>query len=153
MTFTDALQPFGPALTFSPRLCPIPGGTNSTISPSDPLSGADPDGWTAQAIESIREASGLIRTEQETCRKRLKAKGFLEEKYQGLPRKLYVRVNKEALHQAWQRHRELARPHAENPPYGQEEDEEAPAPGDSDPVLSPLAVSAPTKEDPGCPAF
>jgi len=61
----------------------------------------DPEGWIYKTQAEIEEETGLSRREQETARKTLKALGFLEEKYKGIPRKLYYRLNLEAIDKAW----------------------------------------------------
>lgn len=55
--------------------------------------GADPDGWIYKTQAEITEETALTRWEQETARKKLKALGVLEEKYQDMPRRLYFRVD------------------------------------------------------------
>jgi len=55
------------------------------------------DGWICKTLADTYEATGLSRWEQETARRNLKRLGILEEKYKGLPRKLYFRVNLEKL--------------------------------------------------------
>jgi len=106
MKLTDLLQDLGPAVAYYPRLCPIMGGVAPTILVCQLLywdgKQEDPEGWIFKTMEEIRAETGLTRTEQETARKKLKTKGFLEEKFQGLPRRLYYRVNKKALNGAWE---------------------------------------------------
>jgi len=51
------------------------------------------DGWIYKTQKEFYEETGLSRYEQETARKKLKKLGILEEKYQGVPRKLYYRIN------------------------------------------------------------
>ena len=55
------------------------------------------DGWIYKTQKEFYEETGLSRREQETARKRLKELGILEEKYQGIPRRLYYRVNMNRL--------------------------------------------------------
>ncbi len=59
--------------------------------------GADPDGWFYKTQEEWEAETGMTRREQETARKILKDKGILEEKKQGIPCKLFYRINKEVL--------------------------------------------------------
>ena len=55
------------------------------------------DGWICKTLADTYEATGLSRWEQETARRNLKKLGILEEKYKGLPRKLYFKVDLEKL--------------------------------------------------------
>jgi hypothetical protein len=55
------------------------------------------DGWIYKTQKEFYEETGLSRYEQETARKKLKKLGILEEKYQGVPRKLYYRINMRKL--------------------------------------------------------
>jgi len=57
----------------------------------------DNDGWIYKTQKEFYEETGLSRREQETARRKLKELGILEEKYQGIPRKLYYRVNMDRL--------------------------------------------------------
>ena len=53
-------------------------------------------GWFC-VEQAWQDVTGLTRREQETARTSLKVIGVLEEKRQGVPAKLYYRVNKENL--------------------------------------------------------
>ena len=55
------------------------------------------NGWIYKTQKEFYEETGLSRREQETARKKLKELGILEEKYQGIPRKLYYKVNMDKL--------------------------------------------------------
>jgi len=55
------------------------------------------DGWICKMIAEIQEETGLSRWEQKTARNNLKSLGILKEKYAGLPRKLYFKVDLEKL--------------------------------------------------------
>jgi hypothetical protein len=59
--------------------------------------GHDPDGWVYKTQAEIEEETGLTRRNQETARKRLRDCGVLEEKYTGMPAKLYYRLNIDVL--------------------------------------------------------
>lgn len=54
-------------------------------------------GWFYKTQEEWEEETGLTRREQETARRRLKEIGVLQEKYQGVPRKVYFRICAKAL--------------------------------------------------------
>lgn len=55
------------------------------------------DGWFYKSQAEWESETGLTRTEQERARRGLKSIGVLEEKYVGLPAKLYYRVNLDVL--------------------------------------------------------
>lgn len=59
--------------------------------------GHDPDGWVYKTQAEIEEETGLTRRNQETARKKLRALGVLEERYTGLPAKLFYRINIDVL--------------------------------------------------------
>lgn len=62
--------------------------------------GWDTDGWIYKTQDDWEDETCLTRYEQESARKALRAKGLLEEKRQGLPAKLYYRLNQSALFDA-----------------------------------------------------
>lgn len=59
--------------------------------------GHDPDGWIYKTQAEIEEETGLTRRNQETARKKLRDLGVLEERYTGMPAKLYYRLNLDRL--------------------------------------------------------
>ena len=61
-----------------------------------------PEGWIYKSRQEITEETGLSRYEQEKARQTLKAKGFIEEKLSGLPRKLYFRLNLKKINNTWE---------------------------------------------------
>ena len=58
----------------------------------------DPHGWFYKTADEWQEETGLSRREQETARRILKDLQILEEKKQGLPCKLFFRLNLEVLY-------------------------------------------------------
>jgi hypothetical protein len=62
----------------------------------------DPEGWFYKTAEEWTEETGMVRSEIENARKRLKIAGFITEKLKGAPAKLFYRVNAEAVQQALQ---------------------------------------------------
>lgn len=54
-------------------------------------------GWFFMTQEQITEETVMTRREQETARRKLRDIGVLEEKKQGVPAKLWFRINKEAV--------------------------------------------------------
>src|SRR5215207_8200519 len=59
--------------------------------------GHNPDGWIYKTQAEIEEETGLSRRNQETARKKLRELGVLEERYSGMPAKLYYRLNLDRL--------------------------------------------------------
>jgi len=57
----------------------------------------DPEGWFYKTQDEWLEETALIRSEQERARRQLKKNGLIEEKKQGLPCKVFYRINKAAL--------------------------------------------------------
>lgn len=57
----------------------------------------DSDGWFYKTQAEWTEETGMTRREQETARKKLVGKGYVEEVRRGVPCKTYYRLNREAL--------------------------------------------------------
>ena len=57
----------------------------------------DRDMWWSRTQAEWERETGLSRREQETSRKKLKARGLLEERKAGVPAKLYSRLNVKIL--------------------------------------------------------
>lgn len=55
------------------------------------------DGWFYMTQDQIQEETVMTRREQETARRKLRDLGLLEEKKEGLPAKLWYRVNRQAV--------------------------------------------------------
>lgn len=58
---------------------------------------SDPDGWFWKTQEQWFDETFMTRYEQEAARKKLVAIGVLEQKRQGLPAKLFYRIDRKAL--------------------------------------------------------
>lgn len=106
MKLTDFLVNIGQPVGYYPKLTKITGGVKETLFLCQLLywegRQADPERWIYKTQEEIEEETGLTRKEQETARKNLKDKGFIEEKYAGIPRKLYYRVKLAKINSAWE---------------------------------------------------
>jgi hypothetical protein len=63
------------------------------------ISTTDRDMWWSRTQAEWERETGLSRREQETARKKLKARGLLEERKSGVPAKLYFRLNLKILGQ------------------------------------------------------
>lgn len=62
--------------------------------------GKNPDGWIWKTAEEMEEETGLTRAEQETARRNLKARGFIEERLAGVPATLHFRVQLDTIMEA-----------------------------------------------------
>ena len=62
--------------------------------------GNNPDGWIWKTAAEMEEETGLTRREQETARRRLRERGFIEERLAGVPATLHYRVNLDAVMEA-----------------------------------------------------
>lgn len=60
----------------------------------------DSEGWFCQSCERWTEELCLTRTEQQTARRLLRQRGFLHERTAGIPRRLYFRVDLDAIIEA-----------------------------------------------------
>ncbi|UPT53256.1 hypothetical protein [Synechococcus phage Yong-L1-251] len=60
----------------------------------------DSDGWFYKTQAEWTEETGMTRREQETARKKLVGKGYVEEVRRGVPCKTYYRLDREALEAA-----------------------------------------------------
>lgn len=108
MKFTDFLRDIGRPVAFFPALTEITGSTTATLFLSQMVYWTgrqrDREGWIFKSQAEIKSEIGLTRSEQETARAKLKMRGFLEERYAQLPRKLLYRINVEAINNAWDQH-------------------------------------------------
>jgi len=106
MKLTEFLTELGPVVGYYPRLSRITGGVKETVFLCQLLywqgKQSDPGGWIYKSRQEITEETGLSRYEQEKARQTLKAKGFIEEKLSGLPRKLYFRLNLKKINNTWE---------------------------------------------------
>lgn len=62
----------------------------------------DPDGWIFKSQAEIQEETGMGRREQESARKDLKARGLIQERFAGCPRRLEYLLIDDALEARWQ---------------------------------------------------
>jgi hypothetical protein len=60
----------------------------------------NPEGWFYKTIDEWEREITLTRTEQVTARAILRARGFFLEKYAGMPRKVYFRVDMDRITEA-----------------------------------------------------
>lgn len=68
------------------------------------------DGWIFKTHEDWTDETGLTRREQDTARKTLKSLGFLSEKKQGVPCRVFFKVNHENLYKSLQEYAESLEP-------------------------------------------
>jgi len=55
------------------------------------------DGWFYKSQTEWQEETGMTRREQETARKNLRAKGYIEEQKRGVPCRVFFKLNREAV--------------------------------------------------------
>jgi hypothetical protein len=60
---------------------------------------SDNEGWFWKTIKQWEDETGLTRSEQETARKRLLSCGVITEKKEGMPSKIYFKVNFDKIHE------------------------------------------------------
>jgi hypothetical protein len=105
MKLTDCLQELGRPVAYYPKLSHITGGVKETLFLCQLLywegKQANKEGWIYKTQQEMFEETGLTRYEQETARRNLKNKGFIEEKLQGIPAKLHYKINFKAINEAW----------------------------------------------------
>ncbi|GEM_PF-6951096 len=108
MQITDFLQGLGRPVAYYPSLTAVTGGVKETIFLCQLIwwhgKQRSEDGWIYKTQEELREETGLSRTEQESSRKTLKERHFLEERYSGMPRKLFYRIRAAEINRVWQAH-------------------------------------------------
>jgi len=59
------------------------------------------DGWIYKTQDDWEEETGLGRRSQQGARATLVQKGFIDEKYEGIPRQLYYKLKAEKVETAW----------------------------------------------------
>lgn len=105
MKLTDFLAEVGRPLAYYPSLKSITGSTVATIFLTQLIYWTgkqnNPDGWIFKTQAELEQETGLTRYEQETARKILKTKKLIEEKYRGIPRQLFYRVNIAEVNNLW----------------------------------------------------
>jgi len=106
MRISDVLQGVGRPVACYPKLIDVLGGIKEAYFICQLLywtgKQRNREGWIYKTQKQITKEIRLTRREQETVRKNLKKLGILEEKYQGIPRKLYFRVNIDRLREIWE---------------------------------------------------
>lgn len=106
MKLTEFLENIGRPIAYYPSLKCITGSTVATIFLCQFVywtgKQKDGEGWIYKTQGDIEAETGLTRTEQETARKILTKKGFLEHKYSEIPRQLYYRLKIDAVNESWE---------------------------------------------------
>src|SRR5476651_652261 len=108
MTLISFLRQTGTSVVYRPMLVAITGSINATIFFDQLIYWSEglkkSNEWIYMTQEVILGRTGLTRYEQEGARKKLKFRGLLDEKYSGVPRKLYFKLNVDAINKAWEKH-------------------------------------------------
>lgn len=89
-------------IAYHPDIARVAGGVKAGIFLSQLLYWSDKgkrgDGYIWKTQEDWEDETALTRREQESARKILKSKGLIEEKLQGIPAKLYYKINTDILY-------------------------------------------------------
>ncbi|WP_196517913.1 hypothetical protein, partial [Nostoc sp. WHI] len=105
MKLTDFLIDLGNSVAYYPKLVEVAGGVLPNLFLCQMYywlgKQKNPEGWIYKTQAEIEKETGLTRKQQETARKFLKARGLLQEKYTGCPRRLEFWLDKDALNQRW----------------------------------------------------
>ena len=92
-------------VAYYPQLAPLVGGHTPALLLCQLLFWTgrqrNPEGWIYKEQAEWSAETGLSRRAQEGARQKLRARGLLEECYGHFPRRLYYRVNLNALGDAW----------------------------------------------------
>ncbi|AUB42300.1 Phage DNA replication protein O [Nostoc flagelliforme CCNUN1] len=105
MKLTDFLIDLGNSVAYYPKLVEVTGGVLPNLFLCQMYywlgKQKNPEGWIYKTQAEIEKETGLTRKQQETARKFLKARGLLQEKYTGCPRRLEFWLDKDTLNQRW----------------------------------------------------
>jgi hypothetical protein len=109
MKLTDFFEELETVMRYPPALAKVAGGVNEAIFLSRLImwkgKQANKEGWIYKTRDELTEETGLTRWEQETARKNLKERGFIEEKLSGVPPVTHYKLNTEKIEEAWKTHR------------------------------------------------
>jgi hypothetical protein len=104
MQLTDVLTGLNRAFPYYPELCAITGGVGPTLLLCQLLYQsqrvADADGWLTKTTKELEAETGLSRDQQQHARRRLRQRGFLHERHGGIPRRVFYRLDLEAINAA-----------------------------------------------------
>lgn len=106
MKFTQLLSDLGRVVGYYPSLTKLTGSVNASLFLCQMLYWTarthDEEGWIYKTQLEWEEEVGLSRYEQEYARKVLKKLGFLHEQYRECPRKLFYRLDLDAIDEAYE---------------------------------------------------
>lgn len=106
MKLSNYFENVGRPVAYYPRLAPFLGSVKATLFLCQLLfwEGKQRDKeerWIYKTQDEIQKETGLSRREQESARKQLRERGYLDEQYKGVPRQLFFRINLEAIDREW----------------------------------------------------
>lgn len=106
MKLTDLLQGLGSSIAFYPDLVPIVGSHHAAIFLCQ-LSywqgkQHNPDGWIYKTQEQWFWETNLTDKQQKNARELLVSRGFIEERYRGIPRRLEYRLKEQDFNEIWE---------------------------------------------------
>lgn len=106
MKLSEFLQRIGSPVAFYPRLVEFLGSIQSALFLCQfgywEGKQSDKEGWIYKTQDEIKKETGLSRSGQETARRKLRAKGYLNEKQKGIPKQLYYKFNWDLLNENWE---------------------------------------------------
>lgn len=109
MRLREFFKELDAVMSYPPDLARVAGGVAEAIFLSRLVlwegRQADRDGWIYKTRDEFTEETGLTRWEQETARKNLKEKGFIEEKLSGVPPITHYKLVGKKIDEAWENHR------------------------------------------------
>jgi len=106
MKLSDCLREVGRPVAYYPKLSKFAGSVKAAIFLCQFIywEGKQMDKetrWIFKTQREIQEETGLSRYEQEGARGELKKRGYLEEIYKGIPRKVNYRINWDKFNNDW----------------------------------------------------
>jgi len=109
MELGDFLIGIGRSVSYYPELRKITGTANASIMLLNIIYWCDKgkrgQGWFYKSAQEIEEETGLTYREQQSARKALVSKGFIEENYERLSHRMYFRPIMKNMNEAWNLYR------------------------------------------------
>ena len=105
LTSSLVLEVFDMPVTFHRCLVRVTGSVTAALMLSQAMAWTDVlvpevEGWFCKCQSEWTEETGLTRWEQETARRVLRERALLEERVEGMPARLWFRVNRQQLSMA-----------------------------------------------------
>lgn len=101
----SGIQEIGRPVAYYPRIAEFLGSIQAAIFLCQLLYWEgkqwDKEGWIFKTVDQMHEETGLTRYPQETARKVLRSRGYVQEKIKGIPGKLHYKINRDRLNAGW----------------------------------------------------